>query len=35
VKIRRDVTVLREERDVCVVRVRKAVRVLVQMGIFL
>jgi hypothetical protein len=35
VKIRRDVTLLREGRDMCIVRVSKGVRLLVQMGIFL
>jgi hypothetical protein len=34
-KIRRDVTLLSEERDMSIVRVRKGVRLLVQMGIFL
>jgi len=34
-KIRRDVTLLREERDMSVLRVSKAVRLLVQMGILL
>jgi len=34
-KIRRDVTLLREQRDMSVLRVSKAVRLLVQMGIFL